>query len=135
QRVERMCGGTLGPKSHDPLGVQVGGQEAREQLAAAHTGRLLLGRRVDLEDDDALPRVVDDLGAGGGIGLVREAGRLARTPLDGDVIAELDELGDGGGSRSNPALSWSGLPWDSDAHELSCLQVRFFCRWIWKRRG
>ena len=102
-------------ESLDALLVGQRRQERDEQLAGAELRLLLLRRRRDLHDRvDAVPGVVDELGARLGIGRIGKAGSVARAALDehGRAVEPRDRIRD----QRNPLLTLRCLSGDSDPH-------------------
>ena len=89
-----FCAGQMkltgsGPRASGRLRPRVGARTLKTMSAPAHSAG----------------RAVDDLGAGGAVGVVAEIRRVAGAGLDGDLEAELDELLDDLGNGGDALLA------------------------------
>ena len=101
-------------------------QIGEQGVAGLEPGDLLGLGFLDL--DDHLGRIehrlgpLDDLGAGGAVGLVGDVHARARARLDEDLVALVGERMDHAGGQADPALLALDLLGHADAHGCCLLQ-------------
>ena len=96
--------------------MQVGEQDlpALEQLALF--GERLLDLHDHLGPGEDIGRRGGDLGAGAHVFLIGRAGAKARRFLDDDLMAVMDEFGDGGRGHADPEFVVLDLLGNADEH-------------------
>jgi hypothetical protein len=105
-------------------GFCAGQTKLTRTVPGAHALDFLRTGRAHLEDDVGdRPDVIDDFGAGGTVGSVGEARRLARPRLHRDAKPELDQLLGHLGHRGDALLARRGFARHPDQLRHVCVPL------------
>lgn len=123
--IHRQSGHSTFGERLDKFRVERRGEQGDDGLATAQPVEFGRRRRVDLEENIALPHGrIDDVSPCAAVGLVVEARERTRAGLDEHGIPEPTQLLDGLGSGGDTALAGGRLLGDSDAHRRTPLTAR-----------